>query len=32
MRLRGMVLSTSVQAERHGPSMTTRSPERRNCA
>ena len=23
-----MVLSTSVQADRHGPSMTTRSPDR----
>jgi hypothetical protein len=27
MRLRGTALSTSVQAERQGPSMTTRSPD-----
>jgi hypothetical protein len=27
MRLRGMVLSTSVQADRQGPSMMTRSPD-----
>ena len=27
MRLRGIVLSTSVQADRHGPSMMTRSPD-----
>ncbi len=27
MRLFGTMLSTSVQADRHGPSMTTRSPE-----
>src|SRR5579864_7241562 len=29
MRLAGTMLSTSVQAERQGPSMTTRSPESR---
>ena len=27
MRSRGTMLSTSVQADRHGPSITTRSPE-----
>jgi hypothetical protein len=27
MRLRGIVLSTSVQADRQGPSMMTRSPD-----
>src|SRR5262245_63595851 len=27
MRLRGTPLNTSVQAERQGPSMTTRSPD-----
>ena len=32
MRLLGMVLSTSVQAERHGPSMTTRSPVARTSS
>src|SRR5712692_8712982 len=29
MRLLGTMLSTSVQADRHGPSITTRSPEAR---
>ena len=27
MRLRGTMPSTSVQADRHAPSITTRSPE-----
>src|SRR4030088_2126236 len=29
MRLFGTMLNTSVQADRHGPSITTRSPEAR---
>ena len=29
MRSLGTTLSTSVQADRHGPSITTRSPEAR---
>src|SRR5690242_5918736 len=32
MRLFGIVLSSNVQAERHGPSMTTRSPVARTAA
>src|SRR5262249_9284380 len=32
MRLFGIVLNSSVQAERHGPSMTTRSPLARTAA
>ena len=32
MRLRGMMPSTSVQADRQLPSMTTRSPEERSVA
>ena len=32
MRLLGMVLNTSVQAERQGPSMITRSPDCRTRA
>jgi hypothetical protein len=31
IRLRGIALSTRVQAERQGPSMTTRSPDLRSC-
>ena len=31
MRLRGTMPSTSVQAERQAPSMTTFSPELRTC-
>jgi catechol 2,3-dioxygenase-like lactoylglutathione lyase family enzyme len=30
IRLRGIVLRTSVQADMHGPSIMTRSPERRS--
>ena len=32
MRLRGSDISTSVQAERQGPSMTTRSPDARTVS
>ena len=32
MRLRGIVLNTSVQADRQGPSMTTRWPDCRTRA
>src|SRR3954454_25007370 len=32
MRLFGTVESTSVHADRQGPSITTRSPEARTCA
>ncbi len=31
MRSFGTMLSTSVQADRHGPSITTRSPEFANA-
>src|ERR1700730_17188448 len=32
MRSSGTMLRTSVQADRHGPSITTRSPEARTCS